>query len=280
MRHCSANSFAGTGRRSGAGPPPSTPGAPFELRIEGIRFEGPRRQAIYVSDATRAEIVGNHIVDVVGVRDSSGSTRAVAINEGFTEALVIAHNVVDGVDADFGLGIAQCCSTGTVRIQHNRISGVNTLGIESARAGGPVEIEHNVVISDPTDDPGPWDTGSGINLLGGGPYHVAHNKVITGRSGARGIVGTDFRLFGEPQPLVAPVITKNQVVTHNADVGIMLVGEVSDARVDRNHLAGSGLVALAAVSGAGGTVIDLGTNNTIRGFTKIPDNDVGDKVRP
>src|SRR5262249_54799563 len=147
----------------------------------------------------------------------------------------------------------------------------------------------------------------------GGTFHITGNFVEAENPQADGIaVGGDDSL-----PIAGAVIQKNHVLMHDSLFGaISLYGSVTDTYVGQNRAKGTGAFALQAatfglvqssnafignniarfesdladvfldfdtedtvVVGSSGTVIDLGTNNIITGFTKLgPGADLGQQI--
>ena len=285
------------------------------VTIAGLRFDHPFSDAIFLFEAGSVRIVRDRIEHVAGLPDGPGFTVASGIAVGGGSDVTISDNVVDDVDAAFGTGIEQFGARGQVEIARNRVTGVNTTGIETTqyltRPGQGTRIDDNYV------RPGParyaiGSAGQGIEINGHGSFAVERNEVVCDNPNAIGIFGFGFEQF-RFGPLVGPVIRHNTIRLNTEPlgaVGVAFIGEVSEAFVAQNKMSGVGYAALftlgcacepasvfdsdtffanetgalrsgfadvffdvptrhATLVGRSGTVVDLGTDDVITGFSAV-----------
>jgi hypothetical protein len=163
--------------------------------VRGIAFVGPLRGALFFfNPMVDVEIIGNQVLDVVGFPVPGFGTQAEAIVVRGGRA-VIAYNVIEDIDAEFGIGISQIGATGPVEIVGNRVSGVNSIAIESTTNLGTVTITDNVVHPGPELYPNGSD-GTGIEINGTGSYYVARNDVLIENFFGIGIFAFGNEVFG------------------------------------------------------------------------------------
>ena len=217
------------------------------VTIGGIDFERPFEEAILLFDPASAKVVNNRVAHVVGRPFRPGVTfgDGILIDGGGT--ITIADNVIEDVDAALGEGIAQSFARGAVEIARNRVSGTNTIAIESGPAGpgGAVRITNNTLLPGPQRYPR-FAAGAAIEVNGGGAYAVTGNTATCVNPNADCIVAVGRSDLGDFAPLVGPVIERNHVFAQSDGIlGISLIGQVSNAYVGQNQVEGNGTVALA-----------------------------------
>jgi len=297
---------------------PLSSGHGANVTIAGLRLDHPFRDAIDLFRAGSVRVLGNHIEHVIGMPVGPGFTVADGIAAGGGLDVTISDNLIDDVDGAISTGIEQFGARGRVEIARNRVTGVNTSGIETTQyvtiAGQGTSIHDNYV------RPGParyaiGGAGNGIEINGHGSFRVERNEVVCDNPNAICIFGLGFEQF-RFGPLVGPVIQHN-TIRLNTDpfgaVGIAFLAEVSQAFVAQNRMYGVGYAALytaacrcepasaldsnmffanetgalrsgfvdvffdaatrhATLVGRSGTVIDLGTDDVITGFSAVGAN--------
>ena len=289
---------------------------PIKAAVRGIAFVGPLRHALFFNHfANDIEIIGHRVSHPIGVFLTGIGTfsEAMSVSGGRT---VINYNVIEEIDAELGIGIEQCCSTESVEIVGNQVTGVNTIAIESSQNHATVSITDNLAHPGRERYPN-YSVGEGIALEGTGSYYVARNDIMLENGNGVGIFaeGGDALTDG---PIEGAVIEKNNIAVNAGIVGIFLAGTVNDTYVGQNKIDGtidfsaivlspftaqdelgsntiignniarvrSGvadifldfLVHDTVVKGSSGSVIDFGTNNRITGFTKGGQPGTGQQV--
>jgi hypothetical protein len=289
----------------------------IKATVRGIAFVAPLRGALFFfNPMLDVEIIGNEVLDVVGFFFPGFGTQAEAIVVAGGRA-VIAYNVIENIDAEFGIGISQFRGTGPVEIVGNRVTGVNSIAIESTANASTVTITDNVAHPGPERYPN-GSNGTGIEINGTGSYYVARNDVLKTFFGVGILVfGTEAFGFG---PVSDAVIEKNRIEVTAGGDGIDLFGLVFDTYIGHNNIAGTAFSAIGlydmdptlgpsdlgsntivgnniarvqssladvalddavhdtVVKGHGGSVVDIGTNNRISGFTKGGQPGTGQQV--
>jgi hypothetical protein len=290
----------------------------IKATVRGIAFVAPLQGAIFFfkNPMLDVQIIGNQIFDVVGFVQSFGTDASAIVAQG--GRAVIAYNVIEDVDAEFGLGIAQSRATGPVEIVGNRVIGVNSIAIESTANASTITITDNILHPGPERYPN-GSSGIGIEINGTGSYYIARNDVLYENPCCAGIVvfGTEAFEFG---PVDGAVIEKNRIEVTAGGDGIDLFGLVSDSYIGQNNIVGRVFSAIGlydmdptlgtsdlgsntivgnniarvqssladivlddavhdtVVKGYGGSVFDIGTNNQISGFTKGGQPGTGQQV--
>lgn len=228
------------------------PGA--DVTIAEINFDTPFRSGILLSDPASAIIAGNRITHVVGEvfisrSHPEGFTLANAIETNDGGTISILNNVIDDVKAQSGIGIEQFAARGRVQIIGNRVSGTNTIAIESSQSPGPVVIEDNVVLPGPERDR-VGSFGVGIEVNGPGSFEIINNKATC--SNPNGVCIFVFGTTSVPGfgPVMKPIIRDNKIEVLTAPPsadGIGFLGAVSGGSVVENDVKGSGEAAIIAV---------------------------------
>jgi hypothetical protein len=272
--------------------------------VRGIFFDGPGGNGFNFIFSDSAEFSSNVITGVVGDVLPNGTSEGIGVfGFMYSGEFVIADNVIDGFDADSADGIL-LIDGAEASILRNEIHGSHSGGIAIFFPSALVTIEDNLVVTGPGDPSFLGGNGiSGVGSLPGGNFHITGNRVEAENPLADGIA-----VFGEgSQPIVGAVIEKNEVLMHDSLFGaISLYDSVSDTYVGQNRAEGTGAFALQASTfgplqssntfignniarfesdiadvfldfdtedtvlvGFSGTVIDLGTNNSVTGFTKL-----------
>jgi hypothetical protein len=276
--------------------------------IRGIRFEAPLRGAVWFLGPPEAdtEVVGNTVTGVVGrFFACCGTTAEAILVQG--GRVRIAGNVVEDIESEQGIGISQFFSAGLVEIVENRVSGTNLIGIESTGNEGAVRILDNVLRPGCCGS-GIEINGTGSYLVArndivvqnpgasGGILAFGTEEFGFGPLNGVTIEKNDIRL----QP--------SEIGEALGTTGVALGGIAFDTYIGQNKIEGDALAAfylydsfeptaeigfttlvgnniahvhstcadvfLSAVThdtvlkGNSGTVIDLGTNNSITGFSQ------------
>ena len=275
------------------------------VSISGIDLEHPLFDGIYLKYAASGHVEGNRIEHVVGqfFYSPSVSTGSGILTIG-GGSYVIDNNIIDDIDAMAGIGVGQYLSQGRAEIDGNIVSGTNTIAIES---GGSVSvrIENNTTIPGPERNPN-GSFGVGIEVNGPGDYYVSDNTAVCENPNALCILGFGpGPALSSPQIVNNHVTTRtgfNGAIgiavlgqVSNAYIGQNQVDGTGAAALSTlaaccrfaNDLAAESFVgndiarftgSLADVffdqpthdtflEGFSGTVIDLGTNDSITGFT-------------
>jgi hypothetical protein len=245
------------------------------VSVRAIDFVGPLHGALFMvgPEGSRYELTENRIEHVVGRLFECCGTFGEAIVVGGGRVLV-ADNVVNGVDAESGIAISEFDSTGKVEILRNRVSGTSIVGIECTRNTGVVKIIDNIVRAGPTSH---GFGGYGIEINGTGTYHVDRNDIVLETPGGEGILALGMQEFGFG-PMTDPIIERNRVVLRPVgDVdgellndAIDLAGLVSGAAVRRNVIDGPGYWAFGLFP----IVIDPENPNADESLNRIVDNDI------
>ena len=281
-------------------------------RIEGINFERSFEAAIFVDSAEGIEITGSRITHVVGrPRPNGVSIGSGLLIQGGGDA-IIADNVIDDIDAAHGIGIEQYAASGAVEIVGNTVSGTNTVAIESGGAHA-VHIEDNTAIPGPQryarfasgigiEGNGPGDfriernTVVCVNPFGFGIL-VFGTTAIPGFQPAIAPVIQKNRVTTDAEAIAIGLIGEvpDAYVGQNTIEGNGLAALVTlSAALNRGDdlfremFAGNNIVHFHAsfadvlfdgpthdsvLHGFSGTVVDLGTNNRITGFTPMADRE-------
>ena len=297
--------------------------APIHSKIHGIHFNEPLQGAVLLNASLGTEISGNRISDVVGILSDGVTFGHGIIVSGFpnpaniTGEVVIADNIINGVHAHVGWGIAISWQDAAAKIARNQVYGHNYEGILVARHTKLAQIVDNVVVPGPPQDPN-VTLGNGIDCADsfGGSCLIARNTVICENPEADGILAV-----GNPaNPVNNSVIEGNDITMHHSVfAGISFYGDVSHTFVRANKITGNGAFALQVarfpeggtalsntfagnniaqfeadiadvfldvtstktmINGYSGTVIDLGVENLITGFTKRGiGQDLGMRIR-
>ena len=222
---------------------------PVTSSIGGVDFDSPGVAALFVTGATGVEFVDNRVRDVVGLPDwvpgiSKGQGVWVVGLETVTGEILITDNVIDGVDAQNGYGLALFGFSADARVENNTISGVNTSGILVGVHTGQVWVLDNHIAPGPQQAP-EYGGGNGIiigNALGGVAY-VKGNTIDCENTWADGILVGASRSYGDIQDRA--VIEDNHITMHDSLYGgIGLIGSVENTLVAGNKLEGSAAFAL------------------------------------
>ena len=180
-----------------------------------------------------------------------------------TGEILITDNVIDGVDAQNGYGLALFGFSADARVENNTISGVNTSGILVGVHTGQVWVLDNHIAPGPQQAP-EYGGGNGIiigNALGGVAY-VKGNTIDCENTWADGILVGASRSYGDIQDRA--VIEDNHITMHDSLYGgIGLIGSVENTLVAGNKLEGSAAFALYGLQWL--TVSDTVEANTFIG---------------
>jgi hypothetical protein len=244
-RHSSRTTIFG-----GAIPVTSIPGA--RVRISGIDFEYSFWIAIAINDAADAKIIDNRIEHVVGRfvpsrRFPPGFTVAEAIDVGGGQTASIRDNTIQDIRGDHGDGISQYGNRGRVDITGNRVTGTNTLALETSSSGGQNTVENNYLAPGAPTSTYPGAVGTGLEVNGGGGYRLVGNHVACANP-----IAICVFLFGSTTvpgftPLTSTVVSDNHVESQASLVdAIVLYGQVSGVTVADNEVTGKGEAALGA----------------------------------
>lgn len=224
-------------------------GAPH-VRIQGLRFVKPYVAAIDVFSSSDVVIADNVIQDVVGYELGDGTTAGYGIvvdpgslpSSSISGRVLIARNVIDGLQALLGYGINVTNLDADVTIDGNRVSGTNLNGMLVGATSGHASIVNNLVIPGPPLDPN-ITSGNGI-VFGhprGGTFSIRSNRVICDNPFADGIAAVSNPDF----PLIGSEVVGNSVTMHGSLYGgISLYDTTSDVLVADNEIKGDGAYAL------------------------------------
>lgn len=229
---------------------------PVESAIRGIHFDSPGNAALFLVRSSGAEFSNNLVTNVVGLPNYLGlgisKGQAVWVTSGGPAVhgdLVIADNVIDGIDAELGYGVALFGFDAEARVVRNEFRGMNTAGVLVGLHSSSVWIEDNVIMPGPERFPDPpgisVSAGNGITVASslGGPSYIRRNTVVCENPFADGIIINATAAFGDDQD--RSVIKQNRVEMNDSFFGaISLVGDVTNTYVGQNLLSGSGAFAL------------------------------------
>ena len=236
-----------------------------------------------------------------------------------TGELIVADNVVNRVHAHIGWGIIVSWQDGAANIARNQVYGHNFEGIAVSRHTRLAQIVDNLVVPGPPQDPN-FTSGNGIvcNLAFGGSCYIARNTVICENPAADGIQligdsanpvnnsvieGNDvvmndsffagISLYGD----VSHNLVRANKITGNGAF-VMQVARFTSTEPGialSNTFVGNNIAQFEAdiadvfldvtsrntiVNGYSGTVIDLGNENSVSGFTKKAiTQDLGTRIR-
>lgn len=154
--------------------------------------------------------------------------------------------MIEDIDAEFAIGISQNHGTGPVEIVGNRVSGVNSIAIESTANPATVTITDNVVHPGPERYPN-GSQGTGIEINGTGSYYVARNDVLIETFFGVGILAFGTEAFGFG-PVSDAVIEKNRIMVTAGGDGIDLFGLVFDTYIGQNNIAGTAFSAIGLMT--------------------------------
>ena len=220
--------------------------------------------------------------------------------------VMIADNVIDGISGDLAYGLALFIFGAETHIVRNDIRGAQSGGILAALNTQPVWIEDNIIVPGPTGSSG--EPGNGIMAqwpIGRGVFYIRGNIIECESPLADGIYlfGDGFNPVKG-----SVIEHNRVVMHDTFYAGISLYGDVEHTRVAQNHIKGSGSFAVqsstgfvlddiatsntfvgnniagfqsrfadvfldintenTAFAGLSGSVIDLGDQNLVTGFTK------------
>ena len=234
----------------GSIPVTSVPGA--RVRISGIDFEYSFWIAIAIDDAADAKIIDNRIEHVLGrffpsLRHPPGFTVAEGLDLGGGETASVRNNTIDDIRADLGLGISQYGNRGRVDITGNRVTGTNTLALETSSSGGQNTVADNYLAPGAPTSTSRAAIGTGLEVNGGAGYRIEGNHVVCVNP-----IAICMFLFGSTTvpgftPLTSALVRDNHVEALGSLVdGIVLFGQVSGVMVKDNQITGNGESALAA----------------------------------
>ena len=252
-----------------------------------------------------------------GQRKAVGIWLAAFVPEDISGTVLIQDNVIQDLDAEIGDGIALVILAADTRLVGNEIRGVNTSGVLVSGSTHPVWIEGNLIAPGPELFPS-GSLGEGITVDNifqvepQAPVYISHNTVICDNQLADGI--TLAQIEG---PVVTQ---NHVIMHDVFFGGISVFDQVSNAYVGQNSVEGAGAYALGieflgfaapvdrfnsfvgnnivsfrstladvfldataektVLVGNSGTVIDLGSNNRITGFTQLgPGSALGQQIR-
>jgi hypothetical protein len=234
----------------GAIPVTSIPGA--RVRIAGITFDHSFWIAIAINDAADTKIIDNRIEHVVGRfvpsrRFPPGFTVAEALDVGGGQTVSIRDNTIQDIRGDHGVGISQYGNRGRVDITGNRVTGTNTLALETGSSGGRNTVENNYLAPGAPTSAYPGAVGTGLEVNGGAGYRLVGNHVACANP-----IAICMFLFGSTTvpgftPLTSSVVRDNHIESQaNLVDGIVLYGQVSGVTVADNNVTGKGEAAVGA----------------------------------
>lgn len=241
----------------GGYPPFLAVGQPVRSAIRGIHFDAPGIAALFASSSSGIEFTHNRVTDVVGQQNylglGYGKGQAVWVTafrpERVRGELLIAHNVIEGIDAELGYGLALFGFAAETRIIGNDIRGTNTAGILVGLNTSPVWIEDNHVLPRAARFPDPSGAllaiGNGISVSRSeAPTYIRRNIVECENPLADGIFLAGSALL-DGSGIENSVVEKNRVTMHDSLFSaIALYGSVSGTYVGQNRIDGSGTLAI------------------------------------
>jgi hypothetical protein len=214
---------------------------------------------VLIGGSTGGTIAGNVITNVSGIQlgvdffkaqgiwvvSSSGDPNVIGGH------LRITGNVIENTNAQLSYGVALFDFGAETEVSANIIRNVNTAGILVEGNSMPVRVEDNVILPGPERFPDP-DFGVGLGVwlrFGfGGTDLVRHNIIICENPRASGIDAQGSDVL--ERPVDGSTIEENFINVRGPQaVGIELDGSVSNMRVARNVVRGSGFAALAVFTG-------------------------------
>ncbi|HEY7002436.1 MAG TPA: hypothetical protein VH330_11920 [Candidatus Udaeobacter sp.] len=244
----------------GYAPVYGSPTYPARASIEGIRFDGPLLDAIFIQGSQGLRIVGNEIVNVVPY-DNGVFTTADGIDiyprtlsaTDITGSLVITGNVIGDLTGDFSIGIQLDIIGANVEISNNflkigqTVAGdpgeVQSNGIAGARCHKTVLIFGNTVII------GPGTVFSGIAISGDSDahYRVIGNFIDSQSPGSDGISAVNS--VDANGGIDSAVISYNWMNLHQTLYnGIDIIGGFSQGAIQGNVILGNAGAAFACFS--------------------------------
>jgi hypothetical protein len=226
---------------------------------------------------------------------------------GVTGTVTIAENLVERVFADLSYGVAMAGFGATTTIARNIFRGTTDTGILVVGGTQPVWIEDNLIVPGDRPFPGFFSTGNGIFVgQGRGAFYIRRNVVVCGNPFADGIALSGHIVAPNRVP-GGSVVERNDVTMRNSIFGgITIYGQIDPSLIATNRVRGNGAYAIFfssyfgneqtssivfrgndiaefrstvadvffdaitrdnVLTGQSGTVVDLGVNNRITGFS-------------
>jgi hypothetical protein len=228
--------------------------------IQGIKFNGPRREAIVIGASTGTSIIANEIDNVVPVDLLFGFTFADGIGvyalspADISGNLVISGNTFGDLTGEFSIAIQVDTVAANVTISNNTFQlgqSATDLGFVNSSAIACIRCHSAVTISGNMITLGPGIVLGGISIIGGpdARYHVFGNTINTQSPFADGIDAVG--LTGDPGATVSAVVESNSINLLNTDIqqgsGIGLLGTVTNSTIQGNVVTGNGPTALYAI---------------------------------
>ena len=228
--------------------------APIHLSIKSINFDGPCGAAIIILASSGAEIVGNHISNVVPDPLPVGFTETDGIDllggdldptqSSITGRAVVAGNVIENLSGEFANGVqfdnvaAFSTITGnTVRIPQPAGT-VQSIGLLAFRLHNVCAIFGNSVTIGPSaSNVYP----SGIFVGGGtdGRYLITGNNIMSKNANADGIDVVGFNSSG---PTNNAWVAANRVAIHSqieTSGGVVFYGAINNSVMLANRISGT-----------------------------------------
>lgn len=261
--------------------------APFRavLPSQGVRsafrqiyFNGPRIAAVLLFYSKGFDFRACKVTGVVGF-PFLGYIKGQAIWLGpsgdpaaVTGTFAIEDNVIEGIQAPLGYGLALVTFSGQMSVARNTIRDTPTAGILLLDNAGAAVVEDNYVEPGPLRYPDAVAYGAGIQIntpqLGAVAY-VRHNQVVCANPQAVGIILASVSEV-TPVPYQNSVIEQNDVTMHGnlAFGGIALFDAVDNNFVGQNRILGDGPFALQVSTEVAGdnAVSNTFAGNNISGF--------------
>lgn len=220
--------------------------------IQGITFDGPLDSPIALIRSSGANIIGNHIKNIVPFPLPFGFTEIEGIfvsgsddpQNAITGRVKIADNLIEISGGDFVNGMQFNEVAAEIEVSGNNVQfiesdgTVQTIGILVFRSHGRANIINNRVTMGP-GDPGAFPVGI---FAGGHPearYVISLNTVVTTHPNADGmdIVGLSSDTTTEGAVVAANRITMQSMISTAG--GVVFVGGVRDSLMSANRIEGT-----------------------------------------
>jgi len=197
---------------------------PVKSTIQGIDFDGPLDAAIVLVSSSGADIIGNHVKEVIPFLLPFGFTETEGIlvsgsndpTNAITGRIRVTGNVIEMSSGDFTHGLQFDEVSADIDVSGNSVNflqsnGVNqTLGILVFGSHRKATVANNVVIMGP-GDPAVYPSGIFVDGHSEALYTIVGNTVITQHPNSDGI--DVYGLSAGPTQFV--VVAGNHVLIHS-----------------------------------------------------------------
>ena len=225
---------------------------PVKSTIQGITFDGPLDSPIALVRSTGANIIGNHIKNIVPLPLFFGFTEIEGIfvsgfddpQHAITGKIKIANNVIEISGGDFVNGMQFDEVSADIEVSGNNVQFlssdgvIQTLGILVFRSHGKADVVNNVVMM----GPGSPDVFPAGIFVAGHPdarYTISRNTVTTSHPNADGmdVLGLS------PDTSTQGALVQGNFVTMQSTIstsgGIVFAGGVTKSSMVGNQVAGT-----------------------------------------